>query len=115
MLLKKCRWEMDKFRGKDSHDLDTELAEFRVINADELKRELSKFPDGKDVEFTLRAFSNGFYSDLWEWEFAEEKKENTPCTHEWVNVSFTSVNMACKHCDQSAPWWIQNKHDPQTR
>lgn len=124
MLLKECKWERNRFTGKDNYGVDIEMDEFQVVNADELKRELSKIPSGRDINFSLQMHSNGIYSSLWDWNFAEDKEQEEeekkytptmPCTHEWVNMGFTSVHMACRHCDQDAPNWIQNKYDPKAR
>jgi hypothetical protein len=30
--------------------------------------------------------------------FSRSWKEDAPCEHEWVNVSFNFVHEACKHC-----------------
>jgi len=119
MILKDCKWEKGKFIGVDKYGVDIEMDEYQVVNADELKRELSKCQDGKDTQFKLQMYTNGVYSSLWNWDFVEDRDEaptsyqSLTCSHEWVNVGFMSVKMACKHCDADAPNWIQNRHDPQ--
>lgn len=120
MLLKECKWERGRFAGKDNYGVEIVMDEFQVVDADELKRELSKCSNGRDVNFAVQLHSNGIYSSLWNWNFPEDKEEDAkytatmPCSHEWVNMGFMSIKMACKHCAVDAPYWIQNKHDPQT-
>jgi len=124
MLITKCIWEKGIFSGKDIHDVTLTIDDYKVMNADELKRELDKRP--RDVSFCLEMSGRGMYSSLWNWNFPPEEEDeagstdkiqNSPpvCGHEWTNQGFTHVIMACKFCGQKAPTWVQTKNDPKSR
>lgn len=122
MRINKCTWERGIFSGKDAHDVTLTIDDYKVINADELKRELDKKP--RDVLFSLEMTGRGMYSSLWNWNFAEEDENSSTdefqksppvCVHEWTNQGFHHIIMACKMCGQDAPSWVQTKHDPQSR
>lgn len=122
MILHKCIWERGIFSGKDAQDFLITIEDYKVVNADELKKELAKSP--RDITFHLQTYGRGMYSSLWDWNFAKEEDDSSTdefqksppvCVHEWTNQGFHHIIMACKFCGQDAPSWVQINHDPQSR
>lgn len=60
-------------------------------------------------EYDIMSMGSWIYAEnkdanLWDWdieEYAHSTNAHNPgpeCNHEWVNVSFNHVHLACKHC-----------------
>ena len=84
----------------------------QVVNGDELRDELLKRGKLTEIHFTLC-----MYTSLWDWEWDREEedavvnKDAVECTHEWVNVGFSTIQLACKKCDKDAPENIYEHKD----
>lgn len=82
----------------------------QVANSGELKELLQKNDKIPEMNFTLC-----IHTSMWDWELDEASeevnKDALTCTHEWVNVGFSTIKMVCKHCDRDAPAWVQNRYE----
>lgn len=84
----------------------------QIVNGDELLQELLHYHTISEIKFSFC-----IHTSLWDWELEggalseEVNKDALTCTHEWVNVGFSTIKMACKHCDGDAPEWVQNKYE----
>jgi hypothetical protein len=60
----------------------------------------------------VRYYTGQYHDDAWAWDWDDmpvsSKAEdgistNEVCNHEWVNVSFHHIHMACKFCGIDKP------------
>lgn len=83
----------------------------QIVNGDELLQELLHYPSISEIKFSFCT-----HTSLWDWELDkssedEVNKDALTCTHEWVNVGFSTIKMACKYCDRDAPAWVQVRYE----
>lgn len=93
-------------------DVTVGLPIYQVINGDELRTELIHRKKIPEVRFWLCKATS-----YWDWEMDYDSvdgvnKDAFTCTHEWVNVGFNTVRMACKHCNRDAPDYVQKRYEP---
>ena len=64
--------------------------------------DINKLPSGGWWEMLIKDWSfniaNGSWIEIDPYNKSNLTSKNTECNHEYVNVGFTTITMACKHC-----------------
>ena len=112
-------WSMELDLAKQMHSW--EIAEYPRFS-----RALSQLSSGQMINMAWNQ-ANGVWEweiEGWNWPWEDESEgangdgtgygtgyrrdagldgSNRPCSHEWVNISFNHLQLACKHCGIDKP------------